>query len=389
MKPTESIAELVMKYGACDVGTLIEKLGATCDDETLLFFEGIIRVVERSSPLDANAIRHCLARHGYPVNFIEQNTDWHDSNEDNYVKNCKDVPSNLLNSIKGAIMPFVASDEQKLFYNKLSSDRPHDISFSVISKGVIVLHVKCQIAGMEINNYGRPVTFIPGARNQLIAKSALRTAIRHLMLLRRVYCATTIRMLLDEITTEVCAGMHIVFDSIGIFLQTYIDLTMSERDIYSPIRKSYRPLINKYKHRLPVMVDDIHDIMPFLDGRHTALFSLEMQQHMNLLGLGRVLSYYNEGDRLIGVVGVTRIGCPQNRLSYYNFGAFEQDQQSHYAIYNAIMHMKQQSYNRWYFNICALERPQSTKFGSIQFFYAGFSPTIVKLRVGLTSMKRL
>jgi len=118
MKPTESIAELVMKYGACDVGTLIEKLGATCDDETLLFFEGIIRVVERSSPLDANAIRHCLARHGYPVNFIEQNTDWHDSNEDNYVKNCKDVPSNLLNSIKGAIMPFVASDEQKLFYNK-------------------------------------------------------------------------------------------------------------------------------------------------------------------------------------------------------------------------------------------------------------------------------
>jgi hypothetical protein len=384
MVTTEAIVDSIKRNGAVNTQPFFETLNAQeSPNHRLRYALEIIAMVEPVAPIEANAVRHYLKRAGHHIEFTTICTDWFDSHEGNHVVRRTVNSPSLPQPQEGVTAPFIRNK----IYDDLAEEMESDVSFLVMKRNRVIIDVRCVIFDLEINNSGLPVIMIYGTDDQKLLRSAMRTAIKHLRLLRRVYCAPNVRLLVDDLTATACGDLSIQFHGIRNFLNAYVDLTLSEEEIWIHIRKSYRSLINKYRQRQPVISNKFGEVRNFFNDKFCYGLSVKYQEYMMAYNTGVLLTYYNDRSQISAVIGITEIAAtPQCRFCYFNVGGFEKSEPCHYALYNTIRYLKGQSYQRFYLTIGGTDQDVSTKIGAINFFKSGFSTHIDHYRVGVTSM---
>ncbi len=384
MVAIDTIAEWVRRNGAVNTPAFFDALNAQNSKEGKLRYAlEVAARTEAQAPMEANAIRCYLKNTGYEVTVADLCTNWFDQRENNGVVQITNDTPLLPHPRDGVTAPFVKNK----IYDELARELGTDVSFSVIKRESTLINVRCVIFDNEINNSGLPITIIYGTQNIDLQLSALRTALRHLRLLRRVYCVPKIRLLVDEVMARACAHLAIEFDGVRNFVNIFTDLTLSEAAIWSQTRRSYRPLINKYRHRQAIITRTFDGVETFFKDKFCHDISMQYQKYMMINNAGALYTYYNENGQLSAIIGVTDIVTGlHHQLSCFNIGAFEKSEPGHYALYNTLRHLKEQNYRRFYLGLCSTEQAVSTKVGAINFFKTGFSTQVETYRVGVTSL---
>jgi hypothetical protein len=382
MASIESIVTVIRRKGAVDSQPFWSELQSIDDEVTRERFAcDIISMVCESSPLDADAIKRCLNRAGHDFLVTDYPTDWFDKFEGNDIVKTTKTNLALPYPTKGITAPFAIKVVNN---NRLNED----LSFLVKRGRSTLLCARCTALGLEICNSGWPVSFIHGTDNLQLLHSAMKTAIRHLILLRRIHCAPRIRLLMDEITSTACDQLSIHFDREGDYVNMYVDLTLSETLIWTHIRKSYKSLINKYRHRKPVVslsFDPSDGI--FLRDKYIDTTLMEYQNSMMSVGQGCLLKFGDDDRTRVAITGIVDVPTTSDaRVAYYNIGAYDKTNPCHYALYQTIQYLCDQKYGRFYIGVGARYRSADTKLGTIQFFKQGFATDIERYKVAETSM---
>ncbi len=384
MTEPATVADLVRRQGAANTPALFEELNSRSGSGGQAAYGAqIIALLNQTAPIEANAIRHYLKRAGHSFIFNAIDTDWLDTRENNRVVRRTATMPGLPWPRNGITAPFI----RNRIYDDLAQERESDLSFLVMRRDQVLIDARCVIYDNEINNSGPPVTLIYGTDEPSQRQSAIRTVLRHLRLLRRVYCVPRVRLLVDDLTATAAAGLSVGFAGLRNFVNIHVDLTRNDTEIWSHLRKSYRPLITRYGHRQPTVSWGFGEARGFFADKFCYGPSMDYQEYMMATKAGVLLTWHTENGRIGAAIGLTDVATgPDYRTCYFNIGGFDKTEPGHYALYSALLYLKRQSCQRFYLGICSTDQDRSTKIGSINFFKSGFSATIDHYRIGLTSM---